>query len=293
MLSIISTVAIQSKFEKKLRVKLQIDQWFTLAKMPFSECAFQQFVVKYNLKNTKFIMILPLRGKDITAICPTCNGSNILSYFFYTQQEDIHQWIASINAPTQKLTREALVLSMMKPFYEKWANKFYRFFKHEKQNYKAKNLLPERTTNKELAATLSKGTDLAIYVGHGRSRGWSAYRGFRWKHVTQYDQAYPIRILISLSCSNLKQDKKESLPFGLQWTMSGRNACFFGASGAVKIQPLIQIANILMDSLKIKNLKTIGDLVLKMDQTIQLKNEDELSENWQMFKLIGNPLELI
>lgn len=289
MLHVISTAAICQKFKDCLKIKLKIQHWVVTKSLPNNVNQINRFLEKNSIQKGHCLLLIPLKGKDFTALPMISNLGVVVSYFFYQKHMDIHRWIEILNVPTQQKTREALILSMMKPFYKKWANRLTRFFNQREGRYKSVNLLPERTTKEELASRLSKGGSLAIYLGHGRSRGWSGYRGFRWKHMEACFQGRPLGALISFSCSSLKQDKLESLPFGLEWTKNGRSACFFGATGEVKIKSLITITNLFMECLTKQHPVQIGDLIKQMHFKILDLKDEKLLETWDMFKLLGNP----
>ena len=135
------------------------------------------------------------------------------------------------------------------------------------------------------------GCSLAVYVGHGRSRGWSGYRGFRWSHMENTVQRKPIGTLISFSCSSLKSDKKNSLPFGLQWILSGRACTILASCGSLQLNALKVIGNIFLESVSSPDVSSIDELLFTMNDKIRSLNNPALLKNWGNFRLTGNPFQ--
>ena len=62
----------------------------------------------------------------------------------------------------------------------------------------------DRVTLAQLRLGLQCGAGLAFYYGHGRSKGWAAYHGFRAKHVQRFPEE-PLGVLVSPTCDNAKR----------------------------------------------------------------------------------------
>lgn len=291
---IISTEKVKNQFGESLTEHLQFDLWKTTPSIPYTKDQIIK-IAKQNAMSRGSILILTKLGKRTPShFSEMCIGEIVVSLVFYRTYKDIANWINSLKTYPKVQLGKALILGMMKPFYLKWGNKIYTILKDErfKQNNIGKHLA-DTTTKIELSKYLSKGSRFVIYVGHGRSRGWSGYRGVRWKDIEQFEQKQPIGSMISLSCSSLKNDKEFSIPFGLQWVMEGRCCSFIGTWDSVKIKPLAEITNILLNSLTNCQVKNVYDLIQSINKQILELNDSEVMVNWSKFRLIGNPYQNI
>jgi hypothetical protein len=219
-------------------------------------------------------------------------GRVLVSYVFYRSPAEVAHWWRALRQAPLDVPDRALVLSMMKPFYLEWAERVRAALTARRfSGGRLRCHFPDETLHTELGEILSHGCTLAVYVGHGRSRGWSGYRGFRWKHVAPYPQQAPVGTMISLSCSSLAQDREHSLPMGLQWVMAGRCGAFLGACDAVEIQPLATITGFMLDILKGDATLDAGDLVRAVDDQVTSSGCAEARRCWSSFRLIGNPFQ--
>jgi hypothetical protein len=292
MTTIISSYPVKRKFESNLSEYLTIDKWLTQKTPPVSEKQIISVTSRNGVKKGNTILFIKYGKRNPSHFPEICIGNLIVSLVFYKSHKDINQWISALKSFSQKRNKSVLVLGMMKPFYLKWGEKIFQSFRDKR--YRENNVykhLADTTTRLELSQKLSNGCSLAIYVGHGRSRGWSGYRGFRWKHIERFEQKTPIGNMISLSCSSLKHDKEFSLPFGLQWVMEGRCCTFIGTWDSVQIKPLAVITNIFLKCLANSDIHNINELIVNMNKQIVSLNNSEVRINWSKFKLIGNPYQ--
>lgn len=294
MTTIISSEPVKVKFESSLTEQLNVDRWLTGKTLPVTKNQIITFT-RRNGVNEGGVIIFTKYGKRSPSHYPEiCIDNLIVSLVFYKTHSDVSNWINALKTYPKKESSKALILGMMKPFYLKWGDRIYQSL--QEARYKQDNIdkhLADTTTKLELSQYLSEGSPLAIYVGHGRSRGWSGYRGVRWKDIERFEQKIPIGNMISLSCSSLKQDKEFSLPFGLQWIMEGRCCTFIGTWDAVKIKPLTIITKILLNCLSNSEINRVNELILSVNNQIVELNDSDVSLNWSKFKLIGNPYQTL
>ncbi len=294
MVIIISTQAVKNRFFTALSQQLAFDKWLTPKQIPYDKNKVADLASNSGIKQGTVIIFSKYGEITPNQFPPICTSDLLISLFFYKTPNDISNWIKAIGSYNEGPNDEVLVLGMMKPFYIKWAGRVYDCLSNERYgNKKTSKHLPDNTTKVELAYRLSKGCTLAIYVGHGRSRGWSGYRGFRWSHISRFDQTKPIGTMISLSCSSVKQDKTESIPMGIQWVMDGRNCVFIGSTESVKIRPLENITRILLDSISVSEIKRVDQLILQVNDKIRKLQKPDVSSIWDSFRLIGNPLQTL
>lgn len=122
---------------------------------------------------------------------------------------------------------------------------------------------------------------LAVYLGHGRERGWSGYRGLRLHHLRP--PAEPVGLLVSLSC--------ETLAFGQQLLEEGYVQAFLGSKYALAIPGLTRLVGGLarVFSMEEKPPITAAELMSKLDEYVSASSSVELKEVWSQLQLIGNP----
>ncbi len=294
MVIIISTQAVKKRFFTALSEKITFDKWLTPKQIPYDEKTITALARKNEIaKGT--VIIFSKYGRITAAQFPKiCTSDLLISLFFYKTLSDISNWIEAIGNYNESPPNEVLVLGMMKPFYIKWAERVYNCLRNKRYGEeKTSKHLPDITTNIELANQLSQGCILAIYVGHGRSRGWSGYRGFRWSHISRFNQKKPIGTVISLSCNSVKQDKTQSIPLGIQWVMDGRNCVFLGLTGSVKIRPLEEITRILLECLSVLEIRRVDQLILQLNDRIKKLDKPDVNSTWTNFRLIGNPFQAL
>lgn len=294
MTTIISTQSVQEKTEEKLKNVLGVDFWITPNSIPYKKETICSLLKKKGVTSGNIIVFVKYGRRNPSDFPEICLENYVISLVFYKDFSDITNWIKAVDDFSEKKPEKVLALAMMKPFYMKWGEKIYQCLRKERY---AKNIVSKHfgdtTTNLELGKKLSKGCNLAVYVGHGRSRGWSGYRGFRWKHLAINKQLAPIGSLISLSCSSLMHDKEMSLPMGLQLIMEGRSCSFLGTWDAVQIVPLRTITTILLDLFSEDRQQPLGELLYQAHQRIIAIEDPAVTENWFNFRLIGNPFQLV
>ena len=190
----------------------------------------------------------------------------------------------------QKSKDPVIVASMQKPFYIKWAKRFNSQIR--KSLPSDKTVLyrpPEKATKADLAKLFAAGFSLCIYTGHGRNRGWSGYRGFRWEDIEAEKMYRPAGMVLSLSCSAFKSERNKT-PFAMKWVRSGRLNTFCGFSTLVHIQPLIVISNLILDFIATHKKATTHDFVLYLNQRVLESGNEAVVKEWMSFRVAGNPL---
>ena len=143
----------------------------------------------------------------------------------------------------------------------------------------------DRTDRSHLITRLATAhVPLAFYLGHGRERGWTGYRGLRWHHLEHRPFRRPLGALVSLSCSNLE--------FGRKWVGEGRAQAFLGSPEPVRVTGLVRLVSTIADCFSGRPPAppvTIGQLVEQIDRRVDVRGEGELSEAWDKFILLGDP----
>jgi hypothetical protein len=78
----------------------------------------------------------------------------------------------------------------------------------------------------DLVAGMGLGLAMAVYVGHGRPKGWTAYRGLRAHHLE--DLPEPVGAVISLTCLTASR-RRTGLSFSEALVLQGSAAATVGA----------------------------------------------------------------
>ena len=124
---------------------------------------------------------------------------------------------------------------MWKKFYLDLARSLSKVIINQNK-YKLISWLADETPRDGLVKNLSTVyfIDIVLYFGHGRSRGWSGYRGIRWHHIKKTIQEEPnVGSVISMTCDNLKFENNK-IPFGVKWVKDKKAYSFFGATDSVE-----------------------------------------------------------
>jgi hypothetical protein len=209
----------------------------------------------------------------------------------YEDEAQLQRWFGAIAAYRADESR-VVVTAMQKPSYVAWALRLQNAFAPVAAPGRAELRLPATTTRDELAARLGDGFRLCLYAGHGRSRGWSGYRGLRWPHLAAVEARGVGGSVVSLSCSALRSDRVLSRPFGLEWIWSGRLCSFLGAVDVLRLRSLVRIAGFMLAASEARP-ATIGALVCAVDERVQGARDEELAADWRQFRLVGHPLQPI
>ena len=292
--TILSSKLIKEDIETDLAKTIKVDHWLTPKSIPYKKDTIVKLLNQNGVHHGNVILFVQYGKRNPADFPEICVDDLVLSLVFYKTVADIVNWMMAIKLYSKVQPQKVLTLAMMKPLYMKWGEKIYQCLRRHRYNKgQVKRHFADTTTNVELGHKLSRGCTLAIYVGHGRSRGWSGYRGFRWRHLEQFKQTVPIGSLISLSCNSLLHDKKESLPMGLQLIMEGRSCTFFGTWDSVHIVPLRTITKILLAIFTNAQKVTVGELIADAHSQVLALNDALVLENWLKFRLIGSPFQII
>ncbi|MCB9251206.1 MAG: hypothetical protein H6605_01960 [Flavobacteriales bacterium] len=292
-LLVVSHPDIKKEFSASIEALLPVKNWHSLKALPLNTFELNKF--KPDPVDTPckvHLYFIPLAASLPDKFEGMVFAGVFRSFFFYNTFKDIERWILGLEKFKNSKPQNGLVMSMMKPFYLKWADKICT--KLQSRSGDAKKIqmpLPEDTTKDELGKILSTGAEIAVYTGHGRSRGWSGYRGFRWSNVQAFEQTEPIGAFFSFSCESLSMDRENKLPFLLKWILSGRMISSLAAYGSIKIRPLEKIVDLFLKEIEENKDLALYELILKLDSKILELDQEEVRSNWKKFLCIGNPMQ--
>jgi Peptidase family C25 len=288
-LLILSNALIHDRYKDAYQKNIHKNSvWKVIAPAQITIKAIHAILEQYAIKVQTILLIYPKNNNWYEQLPPVI-GTTVISTLPYEKPTDIESWFLSVkNYPKQN--NSSILASMQKPFYIKWAKRFYTSLKKNRQKgYMVLYKPPETTTKNELAHLFAQGFCFCIYTGHGRSRGWSGYRGFRWQDVNAVPLIQVSGVVLSLSCSAFKQERK-NIPFATQWVLSGRLNSFCGFANAVHIQPLITLSNYILAFLETNKQHKLHQLVLYMHKKVMETNDASLLNEWNHFCIVGNPL---
>ena len=247
-----------------------------------------------NYKKTKgVIVVLPLTISAHQATPSSIINKIPIGLLYCRKKNEIHQLIHSLKYFDRFDKKEFVVLAMWKNFYLNLGNEIYQTLikGFSKKGFVVNKWFADEVSRDELVCLLSeRKIGLLIYLGHGRSRGWSGFRGLRWHHLkSKKIDENPIGIIISMTCDNLKFDRNK-IPFGVKWVLENRASAFFGATDSVKIIPMKKICNLLASLFSKGKVDTIGKLIVSLNEELSKTQDAEIKNCWSKFRLIGNPL---
>jgi hypothetical protein len=187
------------------------------------------------------------------------------------------------------------VLAMWKELYLIWGKRFVQWMQrgvHDKE-VEVQAWFADTVSRQDLCQRLAAGPQLAVYVGHGRSRGWSGYRGLRWEHVVAVEMRQPCGVLISLACDTLKRTRGV-FPFGCQWVSEGRSCSYVGSADRVGYEANAAFAHELGQMFARRHCQTIGQLLREVYEHLEQKPELKKARRaFLTYRLIGNPLQAL
>ena len=241
------------------------------------------------------ILVIASRDSDLNQIVAgPCPQGVPVGLLWADHPDELLPWLQAIRETRHQLTPNTYqVLAMWKPFYLMWAKRFVSAITEgfSQNGSRVIPLFADDTSRDALCEALWQGPQMALYVGHGRSRGWSGYRGFRWEHIAEKKQIRPVGSLITLTCDNLKPGREGKASFGVRWVRNGRAGAFFGAIDSIEVKPLETIAQFFLDHFSSGEISTIGQLISNVDRDVKLYGDHTVRKNWSRFRLLGNPLQ--
>jgi hypothetical protein len=214
---------------------------------------------------------------------------------YYKGEDDIEKLSRDLLIRKPFIQGTNAVLAMWKTLYLELGSKMYLAMNKglKNSNRKVAKWFSDEISRDDLITKLHEThINLLIYLGHGRSRGWSGYRGLRWHHIATTTKDKPIDAIISMTCDNLKFENNV-LPFGVNYVYHRKANAFLGAVSSVKIVPMKKICSIIETLVTNSDYETIGQFITKLDKHIKVINNKDLSLCWSKFRLIGNPQTLI
>jgi hypothetical protein len=207
---------------------------------------------------------------------------------------DLGPWLDAIsNFRASNGCRTWASLAMAKDFYLSWGRRMVRWMKAggASSGVDVMAWLADAVSQEELCRRLAAGPQLAVYIGHGRARGWSGYTGLRWRHVAAAPLEQACGTVIALSCDTLRSAPGE-VPFGCRWIREGRACAYLGSVAAVGIHPNAAFAKIFGEHLATGAFRSLGHLLAALD--LHLAERPHLlqaARAFQNYRLIGNPLQ--
>lgn len=213
-----------------------------------------------------------------------------VGWYHYHHPKEIPQLLERLRTPPPALNGSMTTLAMWDDFYLKWGERVHRAA--QKGYAKAAvppRFLPANLTSREalVQQLVDVPSRLLLYMGHGRSRGWSAYLGLRLHHLLP-SKTPPIGSVIAMTCDNLKFERGLS-PFGVQWVEIGHCYAYLGAVDALQVAPMEVICSYLEMLILEQAATTIGELMTLIHQKVQALDDEAVTTCWQQLRLAGHP----
>jgi len=144
--------------------------------------------------------------------------------------------------------------------------------------------LADRTSRDDLCTHLATGPRLAIYIGHGHSRGWCGYRDLDWEHVAAVPIGRPCGVVVALACNTLTRARGNE-PFGCRWVRCGRAAAYLGSAHALRTEANAAFA-VVLGGVLAEGPSTLGAALVRVAAVA-----DPLAARaMASFRIIGDPL---
>lgn len=189
--------------------------------------------------------------------------------------------VATSPGDVQVLTApQRVILSMWKDSYLRRADTLQAGLKKAYGETGVSRWTADLVSRRELSNRLAQHRiPLAFYLGHGRERGWSGYRGLRIHHLQP--PAVPLGLVVSLSCRTLE--------FGQQLVGEGYAKSFLGSDQAMAVSGLTRLVGIFASVFAAESgpPKTAADLIAATDQYVSQSTSLELQDAWRQLQLLG------
>lgn len=287
-LLILSTPSVQKIFEASFKKSLHPRAGWKSTSNRITAKLLDSLIKGSKTLVENIVVLAPNSNRPFENI-PCVIEKTVISFVSYSKPADLQHWFTGV-VSFKPGKHPFIVASMQKPFYIKWAKRFNsQIRKFHCKRYPVLYRPPETTTREDLARLFATGFTCCVYTGHGRSRGWSGYRGFRWNDIEVEKQYAASGSVISLSCSAFKMERSH-IPFAVRWVASGRLNTFCGFSTPVHIQPLIIISNYILDFIAGRKTATVSDLIFYLNQRVGATENEEVIQEWKHFRIAGNPL---
>lgn len=203
--------------------------------------------------------------------------------------EDLVPWLSALQNQ-ERGTPTWAVMAMWRQSYLSLGRRFVGWLRGANANA-VDAWFADQMSREEVCRRLASGPRIALYVGHGRSRGLCGYRGLRWHHVAAVPQTAACGTVMCFACETLKRDRG-AIPFGYRWVMGGRAAAFFGSVDAVSVKANVMLANRVGSIFARSRARTIGELLTLLDRETAA---DPLLDGGRMafdtYRLIGSPVQ--
>lgn len=203
--------------------------------------------------------------------------------------EDLAPWLSALQNQ-ESGTPTWAVMAMWRQSYLSLGRRFVGWLRGANADH-VDAWFADQVSREEVCRRLASGPRIALYVGHGRSRGLSGYRGLRWHHVAAVPQTAACGTVMCFACETLKRDRG-AIPFGYRWVTAGRAAAYFGSVDAVSVKANLMLANKMGSVFARKRARTVGELLTLVDRETPA---DPLLDGARMalntYRLIGNPLQ--
>lgn len=141
-------------------------------------------------------------------------------------------------------------------------------------------------TRQPVISDLCGAADIVIYLGHGRTRGWSGYQTIRAHHVDAVARSdRPIDAVLAFACSTLARRGTEP-SFGEHLVESGRTRAYLGWNGELPFDAGLRLADRFISLLATANDHTIGSL---LDSVADSPLDDHERQLLDSCRIIGDP----
>jgi hypothetical protein len=176
-----------------------------------------------------------------------------------------------------QVERSLAVLAQRHPRYLKVASRIEKYL-HQHSSWHCFNWSSDVVIKEDMFTGLGSGMGLAIYLGHGRPKGWSGYYGTRIDHFSKSRK--PMGAMVSLCCHTASR-RRVSISFAENLVLKGISGASLGAINATLHQDNTRWAVRMMEVKPTVGL-TIGELLRQSAPP----NKNALTS----YRLIGDPM---
>jgi hypothetical protein len=139
-----------------------------------------------------------------------------------------------------------------------------------------------------LLDVLCAGPAVALYAGHGRTRGWAGYQTVRWEHVAERAQERPAGVVVALACDTLTRTRS-AVPFGVRLVQEGRAAAYLGAAAPLRIPDGAALGTRLVEALASRAHADLASLLTAVARGAAREGDRPAARALRALRLVGDP----
>ncbi len=240
-------------------------------------------------KTADALLLVVPRNRSPRRVAPGPIVAGIpLGLVFANQPDDLIPWLIATKHQSSK--QLWAVLAMWKRSYLRLGKRLAKWMQGSNPN-QVEGWYADNVTRDDLIKRMAQGPRVVVYVGHGRPRGLTGYRGLRGYHFTELHDRQPCGTFICFACDTLKRTYGV-FPFGCRLVLDGVVAAYLGAVEPLLVDANTRLAHHMGELFEKQAANDLATLVTKMEKRLKdLPEQKMVYRAFSDYRIIGNPLQ--